>query len=397
MAYFRMNARLAACLLLTACAESGHPSGAPVSAARAIPGDSPPEGALENVARAPVGDASAPVATTQDAARLSATSVLLPGATPPVSIDYIAYDRARGRVWVPVGDTGSVDVLDVTSGSFTRVDGFKTAEREVRGQKRTVGPSAVAIGDGYAYIGNRATSEICTVDSVALKLGSCVKLTSPTDGVAYVASAKEVWVTTPRDHSIVVLDASAPETLKTTTTIRLDGAPEGYAVDDSHGVFFTNLEDKNRTVVIDVKSHRPKATWSSECGPEGPRGIAVDASRSFVFVGCTDHVQVLDASRDGAPLAVLDTGGGVDNIDWLESRRLLYVAAGKAVKLTVARFDDRGRPTVVASGPSSEGARNGVADVSGNAYAADAKGGRMLVFRLPSVGAAQDVPNRASQ
>jgi hypothetical protein len=56
----------------------------------------------------------------------------LPGATPPVSLDYLAYDRANERVWVPVGDTGSADVLDIASGRFTRVDGFKTGEREVR-------------------------------------------------------------------------------------------------------------------------------------------------------------------------------------------------------------------------------------------------------------------------
>lgn len=382
MGYLGMNVRLAACLLLSACAASGRPLQPPVSAARAVPSDSRSGVATEDVARAQVGDSTARATSVppQDVARLSATSVLLPGATPPVSIDYIAYEHARERVWVPVGDTGSVDVLDLTSGEFKRIDGFNTAEREVRGQKRIVGPSAVAVGDGYAYIGNRATSEVCVVDAVALKLGSCLKLTSPTDGVAYVASAKEVWVTTPRAQSLVVLDASAPETLRTKTTIRLDGAPEGYAVDDSHGVFLTNLEDKNRTVVIDVKSHRLKANWSSGCGAEGPRGIAVDSSRSFVFIGCTDHVQVLDGGRDGAPLAVLDTGAGVDNIDWLEGRGLLYVAAGKAGKLTVARFDDRGRPSVVAAGPSAEGARNGVADANGNAYAPDARNGRILVF-----------------
>jgi len=245
---------------------------------------------------------------------------------------------------------------------------------------RTMGPSAVAIGDGFAYVGNRATSEVCPIDATKLTVGKCVKLPSQTDGVAYVAAAKEVWVTTPDTQTIAVLDASKPDTLKPKASIKLDGDPEGYATDSTRGLFLTNLEDKNRTVLIDVKTHKPKASWSVDCGKDGPRGIAVDTEHGFVFVACTDHVLVLDGSHDGAKLGSLDTGAGVDNIEWLAPQRLLYVAAGKAAKLTVARIDDKGQLTVVATGESTAGARNGVADASGNAYVADPVNARLLVF-----------------
>jgi hypothetical protein len=314
--------------------------------------------------------------------QLTFKAVALPGATAPASLDYIAYDAARGRVWVPVGGTGSADVFDVAAGTFTRIDGFKTAEREYKGKKRMMGPSAVAIGDGFAYVGDRASGEVCAVDATKLTLGRCLTLPTPPDGVAYVPSAKEVWVTTPRNQTLTILDASKPDALKVKTTIKLEGDPEGYALDAGKGLFFTNLEDKNKTVVVDVKTHKPKATWTLECGNDGPRGLAVDTERGFVFVACTDHLLVLDGAHGGAKVASLDTGAGVDNIDWLGPQRLLYVAAGKAAKLTVARVDDKGQPSVVASGASSEGARNGVADASGNAYVADAAAARLLVFPM---------------
>jgi DNA-binding beta-propeller fold protein YncE len=277
-----------------------------------------------------------------------------------------------------VGSTGSVDVLDTASSTFTRVDGFKTAEREVRGKKRTMGPSAAAVGDGFVYIGNRATNEVCPVDASTLKPAKCLKLVSGTDGVAYVASAKEVWVTLPKDQTVTVLDASKPTALTVKTTVKTDGAPEGYAVDEAHGLFFTNLEDKGGTAVIDVKTHKVKATWSPGCDAEGPRGIVFDGAHGFAIVACTDHVQVLDAAHDGAQLGKLDCGAGIDNLDYVDGR--LYVAAGKASKLTVASVDAQGQLTVVATGDSSEGARNAVADASGNAYVADSAGGRILVF-----------------
>src|SRR5580704_16654136 len=162
------------------------------------------------------------------------------------------------------------------------------------------------------------------------------------------------------------------------TVVKTDGAPEGYAVDEAHGRFFTNLEDKGGTVVIDVETHTVKASWNPACGDDGPRGIAFDATHAFAIVACTDHVQVLDAAHDGALLGKLDAGAGVDNIDYVDGR--LYVAAGKASKLTVASIDDKGLVTVLATGDSSPGARNAVADAMGNVYVADSAGARLLAF-----------------
>jgi hypothetical protein len=119
-------------------------------------------------------DSTAPPATPPSGpTHLTARPLSLPGATGPASLDYIACDRARSRVWVPVGSTGSVDVLDIATGNFRRIDGFKTVEREARGTKRTVGPSAVAVGDGFVYVGNRATNEVCPIDASTLEPAKC--------------------------------------------------------------------------------------------------------------------------------------------------------------------------------------------------------------------------------
>lgn len=314
-------------------------------------------------------------------ATLTAKSFALADAKAPAFVDYVAFERARSRVWLPVGSEGKVYVFDTAGGSFATVDGFVTAERAVHGKKRTVGPTAVAIGEGAAYVGNRATNEVCVVDVVSLKKGACTKVPAALDGVAFVADAKEVWVTQPDDESIAVLDAADATTLKTKATIKVDGAPEGYAT--ARNLFFTNLEDKDQTLVVPTDTHSVRSAWQPQCGKDGPRGIAVDGARGFVFVACTDHVAVLDG-RNGSVLARLDTGAGVDNIDWLDDRQFLYVAASKAAKLTVARFDDKGQPTVVATGVTSEGARNAVADDKGNAYVVDALSARLLVFALPA-------------
>jgi hypothetical protein len=284
-------------------------------------------------------------------------------------------------VWVPAGSTGSVDVLEVEKGTFTRIEGFKTVEREAHGTKRVVGPSSGSIGDGFAYVGNRASSEVCPIDLATLKPRACTGLTSAPDGVQYVAFSKEVWVTLPKEQTIAVLDASKPGPLKPKATIKLDGSPECYAVDERRGTFFTNLEDKGGTLAIDIETRNVVATWNPGCGPDGPRGVRFDARRDFVIVACTDHVQVLDAGHEGAALGKLDAGAGVDAIDYVDESSLLYVAAGKAARLSVARLDDKGQLEIVATGGTSEGARNAVADATGSVYVADSKQGRLLVLK----------------
>jgi hypothetical protein len=274
-------------------------------------------------------------------------------------------------------------VYDVADDAMKRVDGFRTAEREAHGGKRVVGPSSVAIGEGFAYVGNRASSEICPVDTKTLKPGACVTLPDPPDGLAYVASTKTLWVTTPKDESLTVLDASDAPRLKLTFRLKVGGGPEGYAVDEGHGLFFTNLEDKNKTVVIDVKTHVIKATWDAGCGADGPRGLAVDGARGLVFVACTDHIQVLDSAKSGAPLGKLDVGAGVDNLDYLPAPGRLYVAAGKAGRMTVAEVHGHGELKVVAGASTHEGARNAVADDKGTAYLADSPGARLVVVAPP--------------
>lgn len=314
--------------------------------------------------------------------RLVVEPIALPGATAPVSLDFLFYEPGASRVWVPAGGTGSVDVFDVAKHNFTRVDGFETMEREAHGKKRVVGPSAGAVGDGFAYVGNRATQEICAVELESLKKGACVKLSEPTDCVEYVPSLHEVWVTTPSTHSLVILGAAQGK-LKIEGTVKVDGEPEGYALDEPHGVFLTNLEDRGSTLSIDLKTRTVKSTWRTGCSTDGPRGVAVDSARGLVFVACTDRVQVLDVAHGGAVLSSLETGAGLDNIDYVASTGLLYAAAGKAARLTVAKVGERGQLTVFAAGETAPGARNAVADASGNIYVADPQGAHLLVVHAP--------------
>ena len=311
---------------------------------------------------------------------LLAAAVALPGG-PPVAMDYLAFDGATGRVWVPAGNTGNVDVVEAATGKVTAVGGFPTAPARRPGRPR-MGPSSAAVGDGVVWIGNRANNQICAIDARTLARGPCHPLPSMPDGLAYVAATHEVWVTTPGDRSITVVDVSG-KGVAAPVAIKIDGDPEGLVVDAARGLFYTNVEDKDRTLEIDVRTRKVVASWPAGCGAAGPRGLALDAGRRLLFVACTDGAVARDLGHAGKEVGRLKTSGGVDNIDYAAKRGLLFIASGVGGTLTVARVGGIGALSDVTSIPTAQGARCVVVAADGTAFVADSAGGRLIVVKPP--------------
>jgi len=225
------------------------------------------------------------------------------------------------------------------------------------------------------------------VDAKTLTRGECVPVsadrTVTPDGVVYVAATREVWVTlrvkagdNAPAKSLEVFDASDPHHLKPKTKIPLDGLAEGYAVDNQRGLFYTNIEDTGSTVAIDVRTHKIVAKWNP--GSSDLQGLAVDNARRFLFVACGDHVVSLDAAHDGKILDSLQTGAGLDNIDYSPDAKILYAAASQAATLTIAEVGDDGKFHLKATVPTVKGARGVVAGKGETAYLIDPAEGRIL-------------------
>jgi DNA-binding beta-propeller fold protein YncE len=312
----------------------------------------------------------------------------LPGATGVVALDYFAYDRSTGKLWVPASNTGRVDVIDEKTDALSQVTGFPTGEIERHGRKITVGPTAASVGDGVIYIGNRGNATLCVIDTKTLARGECVPLSADRavtpDGVVYVAAARELWITTrpaigsspDAAKSLQVFDASDPRHLKWKAKVPLNGWAEGYAVDNERGLFYTNIEEAGTTIAINVRMHNIVAKWNP--GSSDLQGLVLDTVRRFLFVACGDHVVSLDADHDGKVLDSITTGPGLDNIDYSADRKLLYAAASQVASMTIADVDDHGKFHLRATVPTVKGVRGVVAGKGETAYLIDPAEGRIL-------------------
>ena len=318
------------------------------------------------------------------------TPISLPGASGVVALDYFAYDRSTGKLWVPASNTGNVDVIEENSGAVSQVAGFKTGEVELRGRKVPLGPTAISVGDGVVYVGNRGDSSLCVIDAQTLKRGECLQVAPPSagpaaapDAVVYVAATKELWITTgappigvaSADKAIQVFDVSEPRHLRLKLKIPLDGSAEGYAVDNQRGLFYTNIEEAGKTVAIDVRSHKVIAQWKVH---DDLQGLTLDSGRGFLFVACGDHVVSLDVSDNGRVIDSIVTGPGLDNIDFSSEQKVLYAAASVTATLSIVEVGDDGKFRLKALVPTVKGARGVVAGKDETAYLIDPADGRIL-------------------
>jgi len=322
--------------------------------------------------------------------------VPLPGATGTVSLDYFAYEPQGRRLWVPASNLGKVILIDGRTDTVTSIDGFPTLEVDFNGKHPLVGPTSVALGDGTVYVGNRGDSTICAVNANTLKIGECLPVAprdagmgAAPDSLTYVAATRELWLTRgvppldipSSDNAITVFDVSDPTRVKPKDKIVLGASAEGFAVDPLRGRFYTSLEEEGTTVAIDLHSHKIVARWRSGC--DEPHGVALDAIRGILFVACTARVVAMDVGHDGRALGSLETGAGLDNIDYLPAKHLLYAAAAEAAALTVARVEESGALSRVQTVPTVRGARGVVVDPDGHAYLIDPFGGRILKVSFP--------------
>ena len=347
-------------LAVVAMACSSHPKDAPPAA--------PPPAA------APAATPAAKPAPVADANHLP-----LPGAgSGAVMMDYVVYNPRTKALWVPAGNTAAVDVVDVTTDKVTQITGFATKEMERHGQKRQVGPSSASLGEpGTMYVGNRGDSSVCAFDEKTFAKGACGTLDSMPDGVTYVAKTKEVWVTTPRDKSIRILDGT---TLAQKAKLAFDGEPEGYAVDATRGRFYTNLEDKDVTLSIALDTHKTVATWPTGCGEDGPHGLRLVEPDGQLVVACSAALRTLDVVK-GKVLGTLAIGDGVDDPDVDLATRTVYAAGGKAATLAIATLGKDGSLTLVAQPPTAPGARNGAVTEHGKFYVSHGQGGELIIVK----------------
>ena len=287
------------------------------------------------------------------------TPIPLPGASGRVGFDDLIYSPALARVLAPGGSTGRLYLLDPSTREVTSVAGFSAgAARGGHGDGTTSADS----GAGWVFSSDRGRSEVAIVDPKSMKIVASARLAGGPDYVRWVEPLNEVWVTEPGGKSIEFFTLVPGPKLNLKGKILIPGGPESLVIDATRGRAYTHTW-KDESVAIDLKSHREVARWKNGCG--GSRGIAVDAAKGLLFVGCEEgKAVVLDVAHDGRKLGEAKAPRGVDLIAFNPKLRHLYVPGGDDAQLAVLAVSDKGALTPVTLIKTAEDATCVAADDS---------------------------------
>ncbi|MHB1845419.1 MAG: hypothetical protein ACYCWW_11365 [Deltaproteobacteria bacterium] len=308
--------------------------------------------------------------------------VPLPDGAAGIGFDDLRFAPALGRLLVPAGRSGRLDLLDANGQVAASIPGFSAAKAFEGGHD--FGVTSADVGRGLLFATDRSSQKLWAIDPRTGLLLHGVSLAAGPDYVRFVAPLGEVWVTEP-DHEQIEIFGLAPDGTPTAAAvIAVPGGPESLVIDAPRGRAYTNLW-RGQTVAIDLAGRRIVDRWQNPC--RGSRGIALDGPRGLLFVGCAEgKAAVLDLRNGGALVSTLSAGAGVDIIDYAERLHHLYLPGGKSATMAILGVSPAGQLSLLGSVPTAPGAHCVAADDGGHAFVCDPGHGRLLELDDPFLG-----------
>ncbi|HEY7302760.1 MAG TPA: YncE family protein [Bryobacteraceae bacterium] len=219
----------------------------------------------------------------------------------PGGWDYLTVDSHTHRLYVP--RSTHTMVIDADSG---KVIG------DIPGQEIAHGVAIVPeVGRGFISDGG-GNGAIVIFDMKTYAVLGKITAQPDADGIIYDSGSKLVLVVSGDGGVLMTLKPDVdPVRGKIDSAIGLGGKPEFLAADNA-GKAYVNLEDKDQLAVVDLRARKVLAHWPVTPGGE-PVGLALDAQKGRLFIGCRKPQKMIVMSTDGGKiLGSLPIGAGVD-------------------------------------------------------------------------------------
>jgi DNA-binding beta-propeller fold protein YncE len=229
-------------------------------------------------------------------------------------IDHLAVDLARKRLFVAELGNGTVDVIDLASGTVIhRIEGLK--EPQGLGYAPAADILAVAsAGDGSVRLFHGA--ELSPAGTVDLANDADnIRLDTRTGNLVVGYGSGGLAVIDPTKASVV-------------SRIPLQAHPEGFQLDTANRRAFVNVPDARQIAVVDMDAGRQTASWRMpDLRANFP--MALDAARSTAAVVFRNPARlvIFDVTA-GMPTSTVMTCGDADDVFLDARRRRVYVSCG---------------------------------------------------------------------
>jgi hypothetical protein len=307
-------------------------------------------------------------------------------------IDHMRYDLATSRLFIACVANGSLEVIDVESG---------TRAGTVSG---LLGPQGVAVAGRSVYVSTGDDGRLHQFDTRTLAPGKSVPVGDDADNVR-VATDGKIWVSFGGNGpgGLACFDG---DTLVLDRKLGLPRMPEGFQLHPSGAGIFANVPAGKRSAedgtVIGLKRLNGEPLWERRLsGRAGNFPMALDAANDRVFIVARMPASLISLSaRDG--LVVGETPCPPESDDLFFDARSGLVAVigggvlptpgdpgGAGASLDLFTIDAAGRPSRLGGSPLPPHTRTGaLAAARRNIYvavpASQIRPAEVREYRLPN-------------
>jgi DNA-binding beta-propeller fold protein YncE len=261
--------------------------------------------------------------------------------------DYLAVDSHGDRLFVSHGT--HVEVLDLKT--LTPVGSIAN----------TPGVHGIALAEdlGRGYVSAGAAGSVVVFDLKSLARVTEIKVTGENpDAILYEPGTHRVFTFNGRGRNVTAIDARSNQVVG---TVSIDAKPE-FAVVDTAGHIYVNLEDKNSIAKIDPATLRVESVWPL-AGCEEPSGLAIDRAHARLFAVCSNKILDTVDATSGRLVAQLPISENVDGAGFDPARQLAFASGGDGI-LTIVEEETPEKFNVLESVPTKLGARTMAVDAN---------------------------------
>src|SRR5262245_31131932 len=229
-------------------------------------------------------------------------------------IDHMAIDRETKRLFVGALENGSVEILDLAASKHTgRIDGMK----EPQGIAYIASTKQVIVacgGDGTCRAFDATSlSEVARVDAGADADNIRV---DETRGLVYVGF----------EPGLALLELSG---LKKRGSIELAGHAESFQLEPKGSRIFVNVPDSRQVQAVDRDSRTIVANWQiKEAKKNYPMALDADGHRLFVICRDPSRLFMID-TESGKSVTSVECVGDADDVFFDARHQCLYISGGE--------------------------------------------------------------------
>lgn len=232
--------------------------------------------------------------------------------------DFLEVDAARHRLLASHENSGTADIIDLTSNKIL-----------ARVKLGTVVDTIVDPKTGNYYCSVQEDKRVAILDGQTFKEIGSIVVDGETDGIVLNEKTRQLYVTHDNGTHLWAVDVDSK---KVVATIEIPAGPECLALDAAAGKLYLNCKTTSEVLVIDTQANKLLAKWPT-APAVAPHGLAYNAAAGRLYAAGDNGLLAVIDVKSGKVISSAKIAEHVDQAAFDPVKGLIYAAGPDALSV----------------------------------------------------------------